>query len=138
MAASSASMIHAAGLQEAEEVRRQGRRIGGQQAVGYGKAGVRLDKGTPVQVMAETAARAELAAMRTQFAYDLRAWEVQAAANRGAAGIASSVLMSIASLAMGYAGGPDGVGGTQGPAAARAARRSERGRASRVAALDTE
>ena len=110
MAASSASMIHAAGLQEAEEVRRQGRRIGGQQAVGYAKAGVRLDRGTPVQVMANTAANAELAAMRTLFRYELKAWEVQAAANRGAAGIASSALMSAASLSMGYTGGGGTVG----------------------------
>lgn len=105
MAASSASMIHAAGLQEADEVRRRGREVGGKQAVGYAKAGVRLDKGTPVQVMAETAARAELAAMRTAFAYDMRAWETQAAANRGAAGVLSSALMMGASLAMGYTGG---------------------------------
>ena len=105
MAASSASMIQAAGLQEADEVRRQGRMIGGKQMAGYAKAGVRLDKGTPVQVMAETAARAELAAMRTQFAYDMRAWEAQASANRAAAGVASSALMSVASLAMGYGGG---------------------------------
>ena len=110
MAASSASMIHAAGLQEAEEVRKQGRRISGKQAVGYAKAGVRLDRGTPVQVMANTAARAELAAMRTQFAYDLKAWEVQAAANRGAAAVFSSALRSAASLGMGYMGGGGGGG----------------------------
>ena len=108
MAASSASMIHAAGFQEAEEVRKQGRRIGGKQAVGYAKTGVRLDRGTPVQVMANTAARAELAAMRTQFAYDLKAWEAQAAANRGAAGVLSSALMSAASLGMGYMGSGGG------------------------------
>ena len=111
MASSSASMIQASGRQEAEEVRRAGRIVGGKQMTGFAKAGVRLDKGTPVQVMANTAARAELAAMRTQFAYDLKAWEVQSAANRGAAGIASSALMSAASLMMGYGGGGGGAGG---------------------------
>jgi hypothetical protein len=108
MAASSASMIQASGRQEAEEVRKRGREIGGKQMTGFAKAGVRLDKGTPVQVMANTAARAELAAMRTQFAFDMKAWEVQAAANRGAASIASSALMSMGSLLMGYTGGGGG------------------------------
>ena len=112
MASSSASMIQASGRQEAEEVRRAGRIVGGKQMTGFAKAGVRLDKGTPVQVMANTAARAELAAMRTQFAYDLKAWEVQSAANRGAAGVLSSSLMSAASLMMGYGGGGGG-GGTK-------------------------
>jgi hypothetical protein len=110
MAASSASMIQAAGRQEADEVRRRGREIGGKQMTGFAKAGVRLDKGTPVQVMANTAARAELAAMQTQFAFDLKAWEAQAAANRGAASIASSALMSMGSLLMGYTGGGGGSG----------------------------
>lgn len=114
MAASSASMIQSAGKYQAEEVRRQGRRIGGKQATGYAKAGVRLDKGSPVQVMANTAARAERAAMETLFAYDLKAWEVQAAANRGAASIVSSALMSAASIGMGYGGGGTGVGGGTG------------------------
>lgn len=110
-------MIQSAGKYQADEVRRQGRRIGGQQAVGYAKAGVRLDKGTPVQVMAQTAARAERAAMETQFAYDLKAWEVQSAANRGAASIVSSALMGASSLLMGYGVGGGGglsAGTTQG------------------------
>lgn len=105
MASSSASMIHSAGMQEAEEVRRRGREIGGMQAVGYAKGNIRSDRGSPLQVSANTAARAELAAMRTLFNYDMRAWEVQSAANRGAAGIVSSALMNTSSLLMGYTGG---------------------------------
>lgn len=84
--------------EEAKEVRRAGRIVGGRQMAGYAKAGVRTDVGTPVQVMAETAARTELAALRAAFSYKQRIYESKTSATFA---LVTSLLMMGGSLAQG-------------------------------------
>ena len=63
--------------EEVKEYRRAGRQLGAKQVVGYAKSGVRTDVGTPVRVMAETASRSELAALRAKFAYDIGMYQTR-------------------------------------------------------------
>ena len=80
----------------ARETRRRGREIAGAQAAGYGKAGVRVSSGTPVRVMAETAARAELAALQQLFESRWRVYEGERRARLGLINAGLSILMSVA------------------------------------------
>jgi hypothetical protein len=61
-----------AGAWEVEKARLKAIRLAGSQKVGYAKAGV-LMEGSPLDVMAETAANEELDILATQFNYDVQA-----------------------------------------------------------------
>lgn len=54
------------GLSEAEDIRRRSRLLRGRQRAAFGKAGVSTTEGTPLEVLAATAAEAELEALRQQ------------------------------------------------------------------------
>jgi len=54
----------------AEDERRKGRRLAGAQRAGFAKGGVRIDTGTPLDVLAQTAADSELNALRAAFAFE--------------------------------------------------------------------
>lgn len=102
--------------QAVEDVRREGRRLGGQQMVGYAKAGVRPDVGTPLQVMASTAARNEMQALRTLFEYESKIFEAKTGAAFSAV---SSMMMMGGSLGQGvsqmrFGGGSRGLTGAYG------------------------
>lgn len=83
-------MLKKIGRESAKDIREQGRKVGGAQHAAYAKAGVRTDVGTPVAVMAETAAKTELSALRTLFEYESAAWEAKTQAKIG---LISSMLM---------------------------------------------
>jgi hypothetical protein len=61
-----------AGAWEVEKARLKALRLEGSQKVGYAKAGVLLE-GSPLDVMAETAANEELDILATQYNYDVQA-----------------------------------------------------------------
>jgi len=62
-----AKTIRALGKVEAEDRRRQTRRLLASQKVAFAKAGVATNQGTPLDVMGDTVAEEELAALRIRF-----------------------------------------------------------------------
>ena len=101
IAASSAASRQAGRAREqaalaAEDERRKGRRLAGKQRAGFGKAGVRIDEGTPLDVLAQTAADADLNAFRAAFAREQRADDLESAGRveltRGLLGAGATIL----------------------------------------------
>jgi len=68
-----ASVAKARGVIVAEDERRKGRRLAGKQRAAYAKAGVKIDEGTPLDVLAQTAADAELNAIRAALGFEQQA-----------------------------------------------------------------
>ena len=56
-----------------EDELRKGRRIAGKQRAAFGKSGVKIDEGTPLDVLAQTAADAELNAIRSALVFERQA-----------------------------------------------------------------
>lgn len=72
VARQNADYIRSAGAIEEEKKREQGRRLLGTQQALYGKAGV-TNEGTPLEIMASTAADLEKEALTTRYNYDIQA-----------------------------------------------------------------
>lgn len=65
-----ASLSDRAAKAAREDELRKGRRLAGKQRAQFAKGGVRIDEGTPLDVLAQTAADAELNAIRAAFAHE--------------------------------------------------------------------
>ena len=68
-----------AALREAELERNKGRRLQGRQLAGFSAAGVVVDEGTPLDILAQTAADAEISALRAAFALEQQARNLKSA-----------------------------------------------------------
>ena len=79
-----AKTLRALGRVEAEDKRREGRKLFAAQTVGFGAAGVEPTFGTPLDVLGDTVAEVELAALRAKFGRDTAA---SAAKARGKAAL---------------------------------------------------
>ena len=80
----------------AEDERRKGRRLAGQQRAAFGKSGVVIDEGTPLDVLAQTAADAETNAIRAALSFEQQAKDLESAGKvartRGILGATSTIL----------------------------------------------
>ena len=63
----------------AEDERRKGRRLAGRQRAAFAKGGVKIDEGTPLDVLAQTAADAELNALRAALSFEQQAEDFKSA-----------------------------------------------------------
>ena len=68
-----ASRARRAGKLESELERRKGRRLAGKQRAAFAKSGVLITEGTPLDVLAQTAADTELNALRAAFGFEQQA-----------------------------------------------------------------
>lgn len=79
-----------------EDERRKGRRLSGKQRAAFAKAGVKIDEGTPLDVLAETAANAELDALRAAFSFEQQAEDFESmgkvALTQGILGAGATIL----------------------------------------------
>ena len=79
-----------------EDELRKGRRLAGKQRAQFAKGGVRIDEGTPLDVLAQTAADAELNAIRAAFALEQEADNFRSigktALTKGILGAGSTIL----------------------------------------------
>jgi len=80
----------------AEDERRKGRRLAGRQRAGFAKGGVKIDRGTPLDVLAQTAADSELNALRAALAFEQQAEDFESvgrtARTRGLLGAGRTIL----------------------------------------------
>jgi hypothetical protein len=85
--------------QAAEDERRKGRRLAGKQRAAFGKAGVEIDEGTPLDVLAMTAADAETNAIRAALAFEQQADSLRSAGKvartQGILGAGATLLGSV-------------------------------------------
>jgi hypothetical protein len=79
-----------------EDELRKGRRLAGKQRAAFGKSGVKIDEGTPLDVLAQTAADAELNAIRAAFEFEQQADNFRSAGKiqltRGILGAGATIL----------------------------------------------
>lgn len=111
-------MLRAMGRGEADLARRRGRKVAGKQRAAYGKAGVRLGVGTPLEVLAETAWMTELNALREQFRFDTAAHRRR---QQGRMGLMQSILGALGSarqISLPGGGGGGGSSSTRAPSSA--------------------
>ena len=91
-----AEQQQAVGREEAKRQRIAGRRLAGTQRVNFAKSGVEISSGTPLEILGQTAADAELNALRAQFGFDASASDIRAAGDQrtlqGIAGIADTAI----------------------------------------------
>ena len=82
--------------QAADDERRKGRRLAGSQRAAFGKSGVKIDEGTPLDVLAQTAADAETNALRAAFFFEQQAADFKSigktALTRGILGAGATIL----------------------------------------------
>jgi len=76
-----AQLAREAGAEEARLERVKGRKIAAKQRVAFAKSGVLIDEGTPLDVLAQTAADTELNALRAAFGFDQDADRIESAGN---------------------------------------------------------
>ena len=79
----------------AADVRRQGQRLIGAQRAAYGAAGVDPGRGTPLEVMRDTAEEIELEALREKFRFDSAAYQVR---REGDEALTRSILGGVSTL----------------------------------------
>ncbi len=91
-----AKIAEAAGRAARADELRKGRRLAGKQRAAFAKAGVKIDEGTPLDVLAQTAADAELNAIRAQFGFEQQADNLRSAGKiqltRGILGAGATIL----------------------------------------------
>jgi len=99
----------------AEDERRKGRRLAGKQRALFAKGGVEIDEGTPLDVLAQTAADAELNALRAAFSFEQQAEDFKSAGRvaltQGLLGAGGTILgqaQSFADFAAGFKGSKPG------------------------------
>jgi hypothetical protein len=84
------------GVEAAADERRKGRRLKGKQRAAFAAAGVEVDEGTPLDVIAQTAADAETNALRAALAFEQRAEDLESAGRialtQGILGAGSTIL----------------------------------------------
>lgn len=84
------------GAEVAEDERRKGRRLRGKQRAAFAKSGVLISEGTPLDVLAQTAADAETNALRAAIAFEQQAEDFASAGNaafiQGALGAGATIL----------------------------------------------
>jgi len=82
-------------IAHADELRK-GRRLAGKQRAAFAKSGVEIDEGTPLDVLAQTAADAETNAIRAAFAFEQQADDLRSmgkiALTKGILGAGSTIL----------------------------------------------
>lgn len=105
-------MLKKARIQAGEDVRAEGRKLGGRQVAAYSKAGVRTDKGSALEVMGSTAAQVEVEALRTMFEFEKKIFEARTMSTMS---MVSSIMMAGGSF-MGQAGQAFGNRGAAGGA----------------------
>ncbi len=91
-----ARIARALAVQAAEDELRKGRRLAGTQRAAFAKGGVLIDEGTPLDVLAQTAADAETNALRAAFAFEQQAEDLESkgkvAKTQGILGAAGTIL----------------------------------------------
>jgi hypothetical protein len=106
-AKSGANNIKRVGEAEAEDRRRQSRRLLASQHAAFAKAGIAAGTGTALDVLGDTVAEGELDALRVRFARDTQAerlkTEGQAALVSGVASGVGSILAGAATMGLGAA-----------------------------------
>ena len=108
---------------EADQKRRDVQKLLARQAVGFAKSGVVLSEGTPIEVLADTAAQGELDAQTIIYGGDIRAATLEQEARlseaRGRSALTGSFFTAGATLLTGVAGTgllkAPGTGGFTGP-----------------------
>ena len=88
--------------QVAEDERRKGRRLAGKQRASFAKGGVKIDEGTPLDVLAQTAADAETNAIRAALGFEQQAADLisagKVAKTKGILGAGATILGSVESF----------------------------------------
>jgi hypothetical protein len=91
-----ARLARARAAMAAEDERRKGRRLAGKQRAALGKAGVEVDEGTSLDILAQTAADAETNAIRAALSFEQQAAELESAGKvartRGILGAGTTIL----------------------------------------------
>ncbi len=91
------------GAEAAEDERRKGKRLKGKQRAAFAAAGVEINEGTPLDVIAQTAADAETNALRAALAFEQQAEDLESAgriaAMQGILGAGSTILGGAGTIA---------------------------------------
>ena len=98
-----AKLLNIIGEIEASDKRREGRRLIAAQQVAFAGAGVDVQTGSPLDVLGDTVAEIELAALRTKFARQTQGFAVaqqgQQAQTQGLAGGLGTILGGVSTFA---------------------------------------
>lgn len=98
-----ARIARARAVEVAEDERRKGRRLSGKQRAAFAKSGVLIGEGTPIDVMAQTAADAETNALRAAIVFEQQASDFESAGSaaftQGILGAGVTILGGVQSFA---------------------------------------